>query len=200
MFISEEKILSDYHLDPFKVVGTEGMWGLCIFITLLPIMQLIKCGGYNATGFGLLCNYNYLENSAFAFHQMANNKWLIVMSSVTICDIAFFNYFGISITKYASAAQRSTVDLLRILFVWVFSVVLGLEKFNPYLLPGFISLSAGFLIYNEILVLPYYNLDYWTKDSIAKREDKSFSKYVAPSDSLLKIATPTRLDDTKKID
>jgi drug/metabolite transporter (DMT)-like permease len=37
MFITEEKILTNYHLDPFKVVGTEGMWGLCIFITLLPI-------------------------------------------------------------------------------------------------------------------------------------------------------------------
>ena len=68
MFISEEKILQDYHLDPFKVVGTEGMWGVCFFIALLPIMQLIRCGGYGATGFGMLCNYNYLENSAFAFH------------------------------------------------------------------------------------------------------------------------------------
>ena len=104
MFISEEKILSNYHLDPFKVVGTEGMWGCCIFITLLPLMQLYKCGGYNATGLALLCNYNYLENSAFAFHQFAQSKWLWVMSSVTIFDIAFFNYFGISITKYASAA------------------------------------------------------------------------------------------------
>lgn len=37
MLITEEKILSNYHLDPFKVVGTEGMWGLCIFITFLPI-------------------------------------------------------------------------------------------------------------------------------------------------------------------
>jgi len=90
---------------------------------------------------------------------MANNGWLILMSTITICDIALFNYFGISITKYASASQRSTVDLLRILFVWVFSVVFGLEEFNIYLLPGFITLSAGFLIYNEIWVLKYYQLD-----------------------------------------
>ncbi len=67
MFIAEEKILATYHLDPFKVVGTEGMWGLCIFITLLPFAQLYKCGGWNATGFAQLCNYYYLENSAFAF-------------------------------------------------------------------------------------------------------------------------------------
>ena len=119
---------------------------------------------------------------------------------ITICDIALFNYFGISITKYASASQRSTVDLLRILFVWVFSVVLGLEEFNIYLLPGFITLSAGFLIYNEIWVLKYYELDKWTKVAIASREDKSSPTYVPPSDSLLKITTTDRLDDTKKAD
>jgi len=86
---------------------------------------------------------------------MGDNKWLIVMSLISICDISLFNYFGISITKYASAAQRITVDLFRILFVWIFSVVLGLEKFKIKLIPGFILLSLGFLIYNEILVIPY---------------------------------------------
>ena len=43
-FVIEEKILSQYHLDPFKVVGLEGMWGCCYFLTLLPLMQLISCG------------------------------------------------------------------------------------------------------------------------------------------------------------
>ena len=77
------------------------------------------------------------------------------MSSVTIFDIAFFNYFGISITKYASAAQRSTVDLLRILSVWIFSIILGLEKFNALIVPGFIMLATGFVIYNEIVTISY---------------------------------------------
>ena len=67
MFVSEEKILGSYNLDPFKVVGTGGMWGTCIFILLLSIMQVVKCGGYGATGLETLCNYNYLENSAYAF-------------------------------------------------------------------------------------------------------------------------------------
>jgi len=85
------------------------------------------------------------------------------MSGVTIIDIAFFNYFGISITKYASAAQRSTVDLLRILSVWIFSILLGLEKFNGSIVPGFIMLSIGFLIYNEIIEIKIMDLNYWTQ-------------------------------------
>lgn len=38
MFIVEEKLLSSYYLEPFYVVGTEGMWGLVYYIFLLPIM------------------------------------------------------------------------------------------------------------------------------------------------------------------
>lgn len=83
----------------------------------------------------------------------------MLMSLICIFDISFFNYFGISITKYATASNRVTVDLFRILFVWIFSVALGLEQFNSKLLPGFITLSLGFVIYNEMLVVPCFGFD-----------------------------------------
>ena len=38
LFITEEYLLRDYYLDPMKVVGTEGMWGLAYYLALLPIM------------------------------------------------------------------------------------------------------------------------------------------------------------------
>lgn len=38
MFIVEEKLLGSYYLDPFLVVGTEGMWGVTYYFILLPIM------------------------------------------------------------------------------------------------------------------------------------------------------------------
>ena len=40
-FISEEKILSGYYLDPLMVVGYEGMWGCIYYAILLPIFQHI---------------------------------------------------------------------------------------------------------------------------------------------------------------
>lgn len=43
-----------------KVIGTEGMWGLGYYLALLPVMQAVHCT--NA-----LCNYDYLENSSYAF-------------------------------------------------------------------------------------------------------------------------------------
>lgn len=38
LFISEEKILGDYYLDPLYVVGMEGFWGLLTYCILLPIL------------------------------------------------------------------------------------------------------------------------------------------------------------------
>ena len=38
MFVVEEKLLADYYLDPFKIVGTEGMWGVLYYLIALPIM------------------------------------------------------------------------------------------------------------------------------------------------------------------
>lgn len=36
-FVSEEKLLGGYALDPLYVVGLEGFWGCCVFAILLPI-------------------------------------------------------------------------------------------------------------------------------------------------------------------
>jgi drug/metabolite transporter (DMT)-like permease len=44
-FIVEEKLLGNYYLDPLKVVGLEGMWGLCYWAVLLPPMQFINVDG-----------------------------------------------------------------------------------------------------------------------------------------------------------
>lgn len=71
MFIVEEKLLGDYYLEPFQIVGTEGMWGLTYYVVLLPIFQLIQCSQEDPKGLGKLCAYGYMENSAFAFNQMS---------------------------------------------------------------------------------------------------------------------------------
>jgi len=84
-------------------------------------------------------------------------------------SIACFNSTGIACTKYASAAQRSTIDTSRTLTIWLLSLALGLETFHPWEIPGFILLAAGTLLYNEIVVFPYWGFDQYTKDKIAER-------------------------------
>ena len=41
LYIVEEKLLGDYYLDPLKVVGLEGLWGLIITVILLPIFLVL---------------------------------------------------------------------------------------------------------------------------------------------------------------
>lgn len=62
-FISEEKILAGYYLDPLLVVGLEGFWGCCYYAILLPIFQKINCDGS-------LCHGGKLEDTSLVWTQM----------------------------------------------------------------------------------------------------------------------------------
>ena len=160
------------------------MWGLCYYIFLLPVMQNVHCGGVDPHGLGVLCHYNYLENSAFAFTQMGENKWLVIETVGSILSVACFNCCGIATTKYASAAQRSTIDTSRTLLVWIFSCWLLHEPFMPLCIPGFVMLVFGTLLYNEIVVIPWFGFGENTKVAIAKREGKNMTEandYMASS-------------------
>lgn len=158
LFIVEEYFIGDYYLDPLKVVGTEGMWGFLYFLIVLPIGQAIKCSGP-------LCNYGYFENSSYAFLQMKEEPVLIVYTFGIMISIAFFNVCGVTTTKLASAAQRSTVDSSRTVLIWIGSVALGFEDFQWASIPGFILLVFGTLLYNEIVVLPCMGFDQNTKEA-----------------------------------
>jgi len=113
-FVVEEKLLSGYYLDPIKVVGLEGLWGVTYYVICLPIMQNIKCSDPN------LCVPPYIEDSVKAFQQLWADKFILAMALLTIVSIANFNVFGVALTKYASAAQRATVDTTRTVVIWAF--------------------------------------------------------------------------------
>lgn len=99
---------------------------------------------------------------------MFNNIWILVLTITTIFSIACFNSFGIAVTKYASAAQRSTIDTSRTVLIWIFCMIVpGTHPFwgkihvtfKVLQLVGFILLVLGTLMYNEILVLPFGGFD-----------------------------------------
>jgi hypothetical protein len=90
-----------------------------------------------------------------------------------LLSIACFNGFGVAVTKNASAAQRSTIDTSRTLVVWIFFLCIQgsyHESFHPLQLLGFALLVAGTLVYNEIVVIPYWGFDRYTKDALAKKK------------------------------
>ena len=55
---------------------------------------------------------------------MYNEPQLYGFLSLTLISIAFFNFSGVSITKYMSATTRKVLDTLRTMFIWVAQMLL----------------------------------------------------------------------------
>ncbi|TNV73496.1 hypothetical protein FGO68_gene681 [Halteria grandinella] len=167
LYVVEEKLLGSYQLDPLKVVGLEGMWGCLMWAVLLPLFQQIPCH------IDALCPYGTLEDSVRAVHDFEANHNLIYLSVGVLFTMALFNGFGVTVTKHASSAQRATIDTARTLLIWVFFMIVEVngkkEEFHVLQLIGFIFLSIGTLVFNEIVVIPVLGFDQYTKAALAKR-------------------------------
>ena len=114
-----------------------------------------------------------VESSLGAFRDYQANPLLIIQSVILIVDVCILNIAGVSITKYGSAAQRTTCDMLRNLLVWIFllNVKIGKgEEFNWLQAGGFIILALGVLVYNEIIVIPFFGFNQYNKIAIEERE------------------------------
>ena len=198
-YVIQEKFIKHFEVHPFQLVGFEGLWGSCMYSILLIIFQFADCGGwdqdiregicffYNETYTVTYANGNYthanktiskIEDSDFAFKQMDDNRNLMTV---------YINIVGINLTKLVSSTARAVVDTVRTVFIWLFFLLFepvpGVhEHFYVLQLIGFILLVAGTLIYNEIVTIPYFGLDYYTRDNIAKREKENKNKEVAQPD------------------
>jgi len=138
----EEKLMTVWDAPPLKVVGLEGTFGFCILSCLLVAMYFIRIDGYP------------FENVPDAVTQMSEN-WVIPVAMLgNIFSIAFFNFFGISVTKEMSASHRMVLDSVRTLVVWGASLALSWEEFHWLQLIGFAVLSLGTAMYNEIIRAP----------------------------------------------
>ena len=184
LFISEEKILKKYDVPPLKAVGMEGMWGVACYIILLFIFYFIRCESW----FDILKNNVCIEdgkggelrfeNAIFAFKQIWASTDIKIFLSMYILSIAFFNFSGLTISKYSSATSRTIVDTLRTVIVWTFFLVMPFvpedtkETFSWLQLLGFVILILGGLIYNEILVIKFWGFADNTKAAIKKRQEE----------------------------
>lgn len=153
----EEKLMNKFPSPALKVVGLEGMFGFPILSIALFAMYYIRvddCSNPTHPDVATMSGGCPLENVPDALVQLGNN-WKI---GAAICgnafSIAFFNFFGISVTQQLSAAHRMVLDSVRTLVVWGVSLMLGWEQFMPLQLVGFVVLSIGTAMYNEIIRVP----------------------------------------------
>ena len=65
---------------------------------------------------------------------MGNNPIIIIAVLLNVISIAFFNFFGLSVTKTQSATTRMVLDSIRTVVIWAFCLAVGWEKVNKNLL------------------------------------------------------------------
>jgi len=146
----EEKLMNKYPSPPLKVVGLEGFFGFIFLSIILIPMYYIRLG--DCPGNGL--DGCPLENVPDALTQLTNNPVIILAMIGNALSIAFFNFFGISVTQQLSAAHRMVLDSVRTLVVWDASLAIGWEEFHWLQLVGFFVLTMGTCIYNDIFRVP----------------------------------------------
>jgi hypothetical protein len=177
--VVEEKFIDGYDIPPLQVVGWEGAWGLSIMSLVLVLMYYVPTNGpplcqnntgpnpaprpagqqcpmtlitYNATVGDMACNH--VEDTWDALQQMSNNPKILLFTLLNVVSIAFFNFLGVSVTKYVNSATRMVLDSLRTLVIWGFSMAVGWESFCYVQIIGFVVLLTGTFIFNGIIVVP----------------------------------------------
>jgi len=141
--VVEEKFVGGYNVSALQAVGYEGCWGTMILSTALIGLYFIPSEA------GVLGSF---ESTPDAISQVGSSGALLLAILLNMTSIAFFNYFGIAVTKAMSASHRMVLDTLRTIVIWVFSISYGWEKeFKPLQLVGFVVLIFGTMLYNEII-------------------------------------------------
>jgi drug/metabolite transporter (DMT)-like permease len=176
----QEYFLKKYTFNPFKLVGFEGFFGISIYSILLTIFQHINCENWGSLK--VVCFEKksgdksiLLENAIFAFQQIFSKTSLLILVFIYITSIAAYNIIGINLTKLVSSTARAIVDTTRTFLIWIvfltpFAPKEAKEHFNFLQLTGFILTVTGMIIYNEIIEISLFDLNYYTRKEIAKRE------------------------------
>jgi len=149
--VVEEKFVGNQNIPALQAVGWEGCWGLCFISVVLVIMYFIPDDSKKTGKF---------EDSYDAMVQLSNSWKIALATCGNVFSIAFFNFFGISVTKAMSAAHRMVIDSVRTFVIWGASLALGWEKFSPLQLVGFAILLSGTIFYQELWRFPG-NPEFW---------------------------------------
>ncbi|CAK75461.1 unnamed protein product (macronuclear) [Paramecium tetraurelia] len=165
--ILEEKYFRKYYLNPFELVGLEGLWGLVFTTILLSILEFIPCPSQMQSGQQTIQFFQVV----FSFHDKNYQPQLFLLIIAEATSILLLNSICMAVVKYLSALTKSVVQVTTIALVWITCLIIGWEKFYWGQLIGFIILVFGSLIYNNIIKLPIKCLEQQQK--VESQQSKS---------------------------
>ena len=148
----EEKIIKKYQVPALQGVGWEGIFGFSILMVLLVPMYFIPYHLPASSDFWQ--DRIRFEDAIDGIKQMLSN-WMLMLANIgLIVSIAFFNFSGLTVTKTMSATTRMVLDSVRTIFIWVFSLSVRWQNFEPLQPVGYAVLFVGTCIYYNIIIAP----------------------------------------------
>ncbi|RUO96660.1 hypothetical protein BC936DRAFT_141658 [Jimgerdemannia flammicorona] len=102
-FVIEEKVMAKYSVPPLRAVGLEGTFGLTSVLAAMPVLYLLFGKSHPGGYFDLYETWRQVTT----YPQVWGTGIAIAFS------IAFFNFFGLSVTASVNATARSTIDTCR---------------------------------------------------------------------------------------
>ena len=113
------------------------------------------------------------EDTSYAFQQMGEEPLIIVFVILNIILVGGMNGLGMAVTKYASAANRVTLQQSKVIIIWLFFLLVpikGKEEFRILQLIGFLLLLCGIVLFNEIIELPIFGFNRFTKKALERNK------------------------------
>ena len=165
--VAEEKLFRVFYIHPLQMVGWEGFWGMLIYAVILVILQFIPCPSKD------ICAFETIEDTPQALYSFTQNYWIWVLLIGSLLSITVYNSTNVAVTKYANCVQKSTINTSKTALVWVFFLAYpgkGHERFIWLQVVGFVILIFGTLMYNEIIVLPFFGMDKYTEEKVERRQ------------------------------
>lgn len=95
-----------------------------------------------------------MEDCYAWYYQSIHSPKLIALIIAQWILTLIYNVAGCEITNRVAAAARQTFDTIKVIFVWVFSIIFKLEDWSPTASPvrlvGFVLLTLGVFLYNNV--------------------------------------------------
>ena len=174
--VMQEILLRKYEVDPYQLIGFEGLFGLLGSTILIIILSFVPC--YESYSFQkYICFNDKFEDPISAFKQIWYNKVIFVLILFYIISILFYNICGVQIIEASGVITVSVVDTVRSMIIWLFFLIIHpiegtKEEFEWWQLVGLILVLVANIIYSEIVEIPFFELNKYTRKNLEKIENE----------------------------
>ena len=158
-----------------KLTGLEGVFALMFVAIPLVVLALIPCDD-NGT---VVCSKGTFVNTIESLKIVFSTPLILTYYLLQMVAGMGYKASSIYLIKCSTATNRMTVDASRTVLIWAFFLAYPArfhehEVFDFVQLLGFIVQVFGTLVFNEVVVLPFWGLN----ENLTLKQNKRYDRLV----------------------